>query len=236
MYDMYLIKSFDEALVRAINGLAGKSHALDGFMYLVSDYELVKGLVPALLMWFLWFRKSDRQAEDRLLLMSAVFVSCVAIAVGRAAQLLLPFRHRPIYSDIDFLTLPLGTIGTVQDGWSSFPSDHAVFYCALAVAILFCSRAIGLFLFAHALLVACLPRIYLGLHYPSDIVGGAIVGVVIALVLTRPVANHVLPKVRLLDWERLHPETFYPFMFFVAFQIGSMFKSLRALASIKEFL
>lgn len=134
------------------------------------------------------------------------------------------------------INLPFRQEATALDGWSSFPSDHAVLYFFLAAALFLISRRIGFFLFLHALLGISMARIYSGLHYPSDIAAGALIGIVLALVLVRPVARHLVPVLQLLRWEAAHPQTFYPLMFFISFQMASMFNSLRQLLSAVKFL
>jgi undecaprenyl-diphosphatase len=66
----------------------------------------------------------------------------------------------------------------------SFPSDHAAAAFAIAFAVLAFSRRAGVVFLALALLIG-LSRIALGLHDPSDVVAGAMVGWGAALVVTR---------------------------------------------------
>jgi hypothetical protein len=58
-------------------------------------------------------------------------------------------------------------------GWSSFPSDHACLFFALATGLCLISPVIGGLALLHASLIVSLPRIYLGLHYPTDVLAGA---------------------------------------------------------------
>ncbi|MCU0344218.1 MAG: phosphatase PAP2 family protein [Ignavibacterium sp.] len=86
-------------------------------------------------------------------------------------RLLKEFFARPRPCDIltDVLT-PLGCTGTF-----SFPSNHALnnFAAALFFYRLFPKLKWVLFITASLISIS---RVYLGLHYPSDIIGGAIIG------------------------------------------------------------
>jgi undecaprenyl-diphosphatase len=66
---------------------------------------------------------------------------------------------------------------------SSFPSDHAAIAFAIAFGVLAFSRRAGIFFLAAATLIG-LSRIALGLHYPSDVLAGVLVGWTAALVTT----------------------------------------------------
>jgi membrane-associated phospholipid phosphatase len=60
----------------------------------------------------------------------------------------------------------------------SFPSDHSVMAGAVAVGLLLVSRRLGSFAAAAAVLIA-LARVYVGAHYPWDVVGGLAVGALV---------------------------------------------------------
>jgi undecaprenyl-diphosphatase len=81
-------------------------------------------------------------------------------------------RPRPCIALTNIIT-PLGCNGT----WS-FPSNHAVNNFAAATFYFLLFPKLKWALFIPAALVA-ISRVYLGLHYPSDILGGAIIGILI---------------------------------------------------------
>jgi undecaprenyl-diphosphatase len=66
----------------------------------------------------------------------------------------------------------------------SFPSDHAAAAFAIAFAVLTFSRVAGAAFLACATLIG-LSRIALGLHYPSDVLAGVVVGWAAAMLVTR---------------------------------------------------
>ncbi len=83
-------------------------------------------------------------------------------------------RVRPVNEyDIDTLITSYRT--------SSFPSGHtAQWFCAATVVAVFC-RPAAPFMFTFATIVA-ITRMYLFAHYPTDVIAGAVIGIVCALV------------------------------------------------------
>jgi undecaprenyl-diphosphatase len=74
----------------------------------------------------------------------------------------------------------------------SFPSEHATAAFAIAMAVWLRNRAWGAVLLVLAAILA-LGRVALGLHYPADVIAGAVLGMTVATAL------HVSPARRWLD-------------------------------------
>jgi len=65
----------------------------------------------------------------------------------------------------------------------SFPSDHATAAFAIAFAVLFFSRRLGILFLLGATAIG-VSRVLLGLHYPSDVAAGAATGLAAAVLVT----------------------------------------------------
>jgi undecaprenyl-diphosphatase len=98
----------------------------------------------------------------------------MAAAIGLGVNQLLSHlwvRVRPTLAHPDQAHL----IFVPPSGDPSFPSDHATAAFAIAFAVFFVSRRVGTGFLVAATLVA-LSRVFVGLHYPSDVVAGVLIG------------------------------------------------------------
>lgn len=173
----------DEELFRAVN--LGWAHpGLDAVFLTVAlaglAYVFLAAAVP------LWLRASRALAVDYVVALVVVLALTEAIkfAVGRPR----PFEVLP---DARYLALPLG----VDVGDPAFPSGHAArafFVLAFLWGPLPRWRPP---LAAFAVLTA-VGRIYVGAHWPSDVLGGAILGVAVAWTLARVFARPAWIRVR----------------------------------------
>ncbi len=70
---------------------------------------------------------------------------------------------------------------SVSDPFGSFPSAHAAFFGALGTAIFFEQRRVGKWYLLSALLIG-ISRIAVGVHFPSDIIAGLFLGVLLSII------------------------------------------------------
>lgn len=215
----------DAAIALYLNGYARLSGTFDEAMVLLYRNQLVKSgiVVPAL--WYLWFHPAH--AKRREVVLGTLAAAFAGLLVARALALLLPFRPRPIHDARLDLTVPYGLEPRELEIWSAFPSDHAVLYVALAVGLFAVSRRLGAFAVAYVVLVVLWPRLYLGLHFLSDLLAGAVIGALLAAALTRPAARAPIARVT-LPWAERHPGLFYAGFFVLAWRLATLFNDVRA--------
>ncbi len=118
--------------------------------------------------------------------------------------------------------------------WSSFPSDQATYFFAFATGFWFFSVRLGLAMFAYSTLII-LARVYLGTHFPSDVLAGALLGVAVQLGLNREPFLRVTGP--LLALHKSKPAYFNAFLFFVLLEMGTGFMNVRDIGrSLFNFL
>ncbi|MDO0930015.1 phosphatase PAP2 family protein [Streptomyces sp. TG1A-8] len=176
--------------------LAHRSPAwLDGLVSAWSTYGL--GLF-AVLMVVGWWRARHAGARAAVVALAAPVTVVVAYAVNDALKLVVR-EDRPCQS-LRVVTLE----ACPAPGDWSFPSNHAAIAAAAAVALLFVSRRLGT-VAAVAAVVMAASRIWVGAHYPHDVVAGLAVGAVVAMLLTAAVRRRPDALARRLTATRLRP-------------------------------
>jgi undecaprenyl-diphosphatase len=197
-------------------------------MTLIVDNALLKGGIVVSMLWYLWFRKSDNINLNRERIIISVISCMIAIFVGRLLARVLPFRLRPLVNPNLEQFYNNKSMADSFDMASSFPSDHAVMFFALATGIFLISKKLGLFSYLYVLFVICFPRVYLGLHYPTDILTGAAVGILTSLLLASPKLWHPVTE-KILQISNKYTGAFYVFFFLISFEISTLFDSLRSI-------
>jgi len=164
------LKSIDNAVLLFINGM--HTPFLDSFMMVVSNRLIWIPLY--LFLVYLIIRKYGKSSW----LLIVFGILAVALSDQLASNLIknLVMRYRPSHNL--WLAPHLHFVADYMGGQYGFASSHAANTFALATFIMLIMpkyRNLTIALFCWALLV-CYSRMYLGVHYPSDILGGMIVG------------------------------------------------------------
>jgi undecaprenyl-diphosphatase len=217
---------FDTSIVYFVNRFAHHSWVFDTFVFMISDNHLLKGGVVAALIWWAWFRPSVNQLDCRKYLLCGIIACLLSVVVARALANLLPFRERPIASATLHFQSPYGHSDEDLIHWSSFPSDHAAVFFALATSIFIAWRAAGILALCHVFLFICLPRLYLGLHYPTDILVGALIGITMASLARVGLMREWIGRLA-MPWMKYSPGSFYACLFIMTLQIVTLFQAAR---------
>ena len=224
---MTILNNFDFTIVLFLNKFVGKSRLLDESVELLSGTFILNGILFVALLWFIWFK--DKREESRIRLFKGSVAAVLAGVLSRLLQLSLPFHARPLYNADLKLTWPIGVESGTLNHWNSFPSDHAALFFGLATLIWISDRNLGVFAFLWAAITSS-TRVYLGLHYPSDILGGAVLGILMVIFFQRLPSPRVV--YRLLDWERCASPSFYAVGFIASYQAGTLFNDVREIAHL----
>jgi len=161
-----------------INGFAGVWPALDFFGIFFAKY-----LGYVLLFSLLVFLAKDFKKYWRMTAEALVAAALVRFVVVEFFYY-LHFRVRPfVNNDINFL-IPYNVAAT------SFPSGHALFYFALSTIIYGYHKKAGIVFYVASFFIA-VARVFVGVHWPSDVVAGAMLGIIMGWIL-----NIIFKKMR----------------------------------------
>jgi undecaprenyl-diphosphatase len=223
------LNAFDAGIISFVNGFVHRWFALDATIALIATNTLFSGGAIAALIWWAWFRPDTNQSADREFLSCGIFTAFLSVLVARTLAELVPYRERPIHRPELHLRIPYGFNESTAIHWSSFPSDHAAMFSALALSIYFVSRRAGIAAFCYVLLFISVPRLYMGFHYPTDILVGALIGIGVASLARIGSFRKIITRPIMRCMEQSHG-LFYAGFFILTFQIAIVFASFRHIA------
>lgn len=184
----------DVSLLYDINGLAKAApHWFDRVMEFVGEYGLLFALV-LLIMWC-WWGVRKRGGEDAAASVAAL--AWAPLAAGIAVLINVPIRgfvERPRpFNDHEGLEV----LVSGKDDYS-FVSDHATLVMAMAVALFVANRKYGIIGLVIGVFGGFI-RVYMGVHYPTDVIGGFALGTAVALLLSPPAMALLTPLMRAIE-------------------------------------
>ena len=220
------LNTFDSHIIHFLNQFVHKSYLFDECIVFLSNCQMLKGGVLMTGLWWVWFKEKDSQSDNREHIISTLLGSFIAMFIVRVLASRLPFRSRPILNPANHLVEAYSLNKDFFDNLSSFPSDHATMFYALSAGLLYSSKKVGTVALIYTTLFIAFPRVYLGLHYPTDILGGALVGIVTVMATN---INYVEVNFsrRLIRASKYKEHVFYPLFFLFTYQIADMFISTR---------
>lgn len=174
MIDIQQLIEADQHLLLTLNG--SDSMFWDGFMWMISGTKIWIP-VGAVLLYVIF--KNTKFTQGLLILV--LMALSITLADQFASSFCKPFfmRFRPA-QDPEIMHM-VQVVNGYRGGLYGFISSHAANTFALAtfISLLIRNRWMTFIMFVWALLVSY-SRIYLGVHYPGDIICGAVVGCIIS--------------------------------------------------------
>ncbi len=166
---------FDIWFIKLLTRFLGQHPLFDLGVESAIRHHVLGGVWFAASVFVFWVQGArPGQPEVRQRVLTIFFGSSLAIALallfGELTSWLPPSR----YPGLTHL-YPTYLSENIND--NSFPSQSAALYAAVAAGIFSLNRVVGSALWVGVALLVSLPRLYIGGHYPSDVLVGLVLGV-----------------------------------------------------------
>ena len=157
----------NETLFLYINSFAGNNHILD--LFFIISAKAMPYIFIGIEVWLYFVAK--RKTEAIFAFYSVVIGLFISQIIG-----IFYFHNRPFMDN-------LGVQLIHHQAENSFPSDHTTFLFAIAFSYLFFKLKKLAVISLILAFLGGIARVYVGVHYPFDIMGGIFVGFVGAFVV-----------------------------------------------------
>lgn len=179
------METLDIELFQLIYNLSHSLAFLNPIAIFFAEYAV---FLLAFLMVILWFVKPQLRKTLLIAFISFVIAEILVKIVGVFISHPQPFVS---------LTNVIPLID--KEAGNSFPSDHAALAFSVCIALFIGSRTKSKFLYLILAFLISIARIWVGVHYPSDVIVAAILGTCVAL-LVHAVASRTTIIDKILDF------------------------------------
>lgn len=170
---MVTARLLDQKIFFLLNHLSGQSIFGDWVIIFCAKY--LAYVLAALFIVWLWRETYSRKNKLKIALEAFLAVLIARFGVVSVVQ---SFYHRPRPP------IALHIHSLLSEASYSFPSAHAASFFALAVVVYGYNKKWGSWFFVLAIIMA-LGRVAAGVHYPSDILAGALVGTLVGYIVLK---------------------------------------------------
>ena len=164
---------------RVINDLGKEYDSLNPIAIFIADYMVYVLLIGLIVYWF------TRTNQNRMMVIQSVFAFVIAEVLGKIAGIFnshfQPFVELPHVNKL---------IEHAVD--NAFPSDHSILFFSVCFSIWLVRKKEGWVWLTVACLVG-VSRIWVGVHFPGDVLTGTLIGICAALF-----AYWIVPKLSLI--------------------------------------
>jgi len=169
------MENFNQLIFKWIFQFSHRNFVSDWFGIFLSQY-----LPYLLVLGFLFLVFSQPDWRKRVFIFAEGALA-VIIARGIITEFIRFFYHHP---------RPFETLGftpLVGESGYSFPSGHAAFFFTLAIVVFYFNRKMGIWYFVLSA-VSVIARIFVGVHWPIDVLGGVLIGLLVGYLTHRALA------------------------------------------------
>ena len=164
---------------RMLNSLGKEFQFFNLPMIIIAEYTVIFLAIFVILFWF------TKDRENKIMLMCASIAFVLAEIIGKFAGL-LHFNHQP------FAVLS-NTNQLIEKAINnSFPSDHTILFFSFCMSFWLFKKGKWIIWILLAILVG-ISRIWVGVHYPFDVLVGAFIGITSAVIM-----YFTVPKLKLI--------------------------------------
>jgi len=156
----------------AVNQFAQSTPVLHAPTRLYAEYGVTLFAAVLLVAW--WWARRDQHPRTMAAALWAPAGALLALALN---QPLVDLAHEPR----PYTVLPHALVLVAHSQDYSFPSDHAVMAGAVAAGVLLTHRRLGVAT-AVAAVVMAFARVYVGAHFPLDVIVGLLLGAAVSCV------------------------------------------------------
>lgn len=172
-----MFRAFDTTWLYRLNGWMVDPLCAKIFTF-IALWGILYFLIVGLYIWYRPYQTKEETIRAKQLVVMLCLAVVAALLIVNIFDVLTP-RARPFVTHNDIVA-----VNVLVDP-TSFPSLHvAMTFAFSAMLLLLNRRTLGWISFAVAILIG-LSRVVTGVHYPTDIIGGMIVGFVAAAIVCR---------------------------------------------------
>ncbi len=169
---------YDIKVFNFINGFANQSTIVDVLGIFLAHY--LAYILGLFLLFFLFWPKKNI-VKNRAMVLGSITSALISIFVVKKIILLFFARPRP------YVILPLThklIAASIAENLQAFPSGHAIVFFSLSSVIYNFNKKLGILFFVSSVLMG-IARVFVGVHWPSDILAGAILGILVGTIINR---------------------------------------------------
>lgn len=170
------LEEIDQNIFLFINSFVGKSEIIDSTAKLLVNEYFLPTILSIILFSFWFYWREDRDIKQRSVLLGVLSVTLGSMVL---VSLINFFIQRPRPFDVLDVNLLF-----YKPTDPSFPSNATVVIFALALSIFSADKKIGLVALILASIYGFL-RVFVGVHFPLDVLVGAFIGIVSVVVLKK---------------------------------------------------